>query len=65
MRAVRRLLVPFVFFLLVGAGFRDDKLVEIEGVLTKDQLVQLREIRQTAPIALRATAARTTPVTTK
>jgi hypothetical protein len=42
-----------------------DKLVEIEGVLTKDQLVQLREIRQTAPIALPATAERFTPVTTK
>ena len=42
-----------------------DKLVEIENVLTKDQLLQLREIRQTAPIALPATAARTTPVTTK
>jgi len=42
-----------------------DKLVEIENVLTKDQLLQLREVRQNTPIALPVSAARTTPVTTK
>jgi hypothetical protein len=39
--------------------------VEIENILTKEQLSQLREIRQTAPIALPVSAARTTPATTK
>ncbi|HUG93415.1 MAG TPA: hypothetical protein VML55_21430, partial [Planctomycetaceae bacterium] len=38
-----------------------DKLVEIENVLTKEQLVQLREIRQNAPAALTATTSRTGP----
>ena len=33
-----------------------DKLVEIEKVLTKDQLKQLREIRQNAPAVLKAEA---------
>ena len=32
-----------------------DKLVEIENVLTKEQLVQLREIRQNAPVATNPT----------
>jgi hypothetical protein len=36
-----------------------DKLVEIENVLTKDQLQQLREIRKTAPAQHAATAKRT------
>jgi hypothetical protein len=38
-----------------------DKLVEIENVLTKDQLLQLREIRQNAPDAPKVTADRTGP----
>lgn len=41
MRAVRRLLVPFVLFLLVGAGFRDDKLVEID-VAVRDAIAEKR-----------------------
>ncbi|MDX1948626.1 MAG: hypothetical protein SFU86_24780 [Pirellulaceae bacterium] len=42
-----------------------DKLVEIENVLTKEQLLQLRAVRQNTPIALPVSAARTTPVTPK
>lgn len=42
-----------------------DKLVEIEKVLTKDQLVQLHEIRQNAPVAPRLSNARTVPAKTK
>jgi hypothetical protein len=38
-----------------------DKLVEIENVLTKDQLGQLREIRKTAPAEHAAEAKRTSP----
>jgi uncharacterized protein YbbC (DUF1343 family) len=41
MRAVRRLLVPFVLFLLVGAGFRDDKLGEID-VAVRDAIAEKR-----------------------
>jgi hypothetical protein len=39
-----------------------DKFVEIENVLTKDQLVQLREIRQNAPMQQKVSAKRTSPV---
>jgi hypothetical protein len=35
-----------------------DKLVEIENVLTKEQLMQLREIRQSAPVAPKVAAGR-------
>lgn len=42
-----------------------DKLVEIEKVLTKEQLVQLQEFRQNAPVAPKVTAARSEPATTK
>lgn len=42
-----------------------DKLVEIENVLTKEQLVQLHEYRQNAPVAPKVTAARIGPATTK
>ncbi len=38
-----------------------DKLVEIEHVLTEDQLLQLREIRKTAPAEHAATAKRPAP----
>lgn len=38
-----------------------DKLVEIESVLTPDQLRQLRENRQNAPIELKISAKATTP----
>lgn len=38
-----------------------DKLVEIENVLTKDQLLELRKIRQTAPAEHAAQAKRTSP----
>lgn len=38
-----------------------DKLVEIENVLTKEQLQQLREIRQNTPIEQKITADRRTP----
>lgn len=40
-----------------------DKLVEIENVLTKEQLVQLREIRQNAPASLKVTAGTALPAT--
>lgn len=40
-----------------------DKLVEIEKVLTKDQLAQLREIRQNAPVAPKVAAGRHAPTT--
>jgi len=39
-----------------------DKFVQIENVLTKDQLVQLREIRQNAPIEQKLSAVRRSPV---
>jgi hypothetical protein len=39
-----------------------DKFVEIENVLTKDQLEQLRVIRQNAPVGTKITAERTAPV---
>lgn len=42
-----------------------DKLVEIENVLTKDQLAQLREIRKEAPAASKVVAGRTAPAKTK
>ncbi len=42
-----------------------DKLVELEKVLTKEQLSQLREIRQNAPVAPKVATSRTTPATTK
>jgi hypothetical protein len=42
-----------------------DKLVEIEKVLTKDQLMQLRQIRQTAPSQHTATAKRPSPAQSK
>lgn len=42
-----------------------DKLVEIENVLTKEQLVQLRTTRQNAPIASRFTAQTTAPSAAK
>jgi len=42
-----------------------DKLVEIENVLTKEQLVQLRTTRQNAPIASRFTTQTTAPRTAK
>lgn len=38
-----------------------DKLVEIEHVLTKEQLRQLREIRQNVPITPKLAAGRTGP----
>ena len=38
-----------------------DKFVEIEKVLTKDQLQQLRKIRETAPSEHAATVQRTPP----
>jgi uncharacterized protein YbbC (DUF1343 family)/CubicO group peptidase (beta-lactamase class C family) len=39
MRAMRRALLPLVFFLLLGAGFRDDKLVEID-VAVRDAIAE-------------------------
>jgi hypothetical protein len=42
-----------------------DKLVELENVLTKEQLTQLREIRQNAPVAPKVATSRTTPTNTK
>jgi hypothetical protein len=42
-----------------------DKLVELENVLTKDQLSQLHEIRQNAPVAPKVATGRTTPVKAK
>lgn len=42
-----------------------DKLVEIESVLTADQLRQLREIRQNAPIGEKVSAKIMTPVKTR
>jgi hypothetical protein len=41
-----------------------DKLVELENVLTKEQLSQLREIRQNAPVAPKVATSRT-PANTK
>jgi hypothetical protein len=42
-----------------------DKLVELENILTKDQILQLREFRQNAPVAPKVAAARAAPVNTK
>lgn len=42
-----------------------DKLVEIESVLTKEQLAQLREQRQTAPVVQKVTARRVAPLATE
>jgi hypothetical protein len=42
-----------------------DKLVELENVLTKEQLTQLREFRQNAPVAPKVATSRTTPANTK
>jgi len=42
-----------------------DKLVELENVLTKEQLTQLREFRQNAPVAPKVATSRTTPASTK
>jgi uncharacterized membrane protein len=42
-----------------------DKLVELENVLTKEQLTQLREFRQNAPVAAKVATSRTTPANTK
>src|SRR6185436_15815391 len=42
-----------------------DKLVELENILTKDQILQLREFRQNAPVAPKVAAARTAPAKTK
>lgn len=38
-----------------------DKLVEIESVLTKEQLAQLREIRQNAPVVAKVAGSPTSP----
>ena len=42
-----------------------EKLVELENVLTKEQLTQLREFRQNAPVAPKVATSRTTPANTK
>ena len=42
-----------------------DKLVEIESVLSEEQLLQLREIRKTAPAEHAAAAKRTSPAETR
>ena len=42
-----------------------DKLVELENVLTKEQLSQLREIRQNAPVAPKVATGRIAPANTK
>lgn len=42
-----------------------DKLVELENVLTKEQLSQLHEFRQNAPVAPKVAASRATPAKTK
>lgn len=42
-----------------------DKLVEIESILTADQLQQLRETRQDAPIEQKVSAKKSTPVKTR
>jgi hypothetical protein len=42
-----------------------DKLVELENILTKDQLKQLHEIRQNAPVTAKVATSRTTPAKTK
>jgi uncharacterized protein YbbC (DUF1343 family) len=39
MRDVRRALLPLLFFLLLGAGFRDDKLIEID-VAVRDAIAE-------------------------
>jgi len=42
-----------------------DKLVEIEKVLTKEQLAQLRTSRQNSPVAQKMAVGRTSPAATK
>ena len=42
-----------------------DKLVEIENVLTPEQLAQLRKNRQNAPIELKVSAKPTTPANSR
>ena len=42
-----------------------DKLVELENVLTKEQLSQLRELRQNAPVAPKVATSRITPANSK
>jgi hypothetical protein len=42
-----------------------DKFVEIEKVLTKEQLTQLREIRQSAPVSLKVASSKTVPTKTE
>jgi hypothetical protein len=42
-----------------------DKLVELENVLTKEQLSQLHEVRQNAPVASKVATSRTMPGNTK
>jgi len=42
-----------------------DKLVELENVLTKEQLSQLHEFRQNAPVAPKVATSRTTQANTK
>ena len=42
-----------------------DKLVELENVLTKEQLSQLHEFRQNAPVASKVATSRTAPANTK
>lgn len=46
-------------------SLESDKLVEIESVLTADQLGQLREIRQNAPIEPKVSAKKSIPVKTR
>ena len=42
-----------------------DKFVEIEKILTKEQLTQLREIRQSAPVSLKVASSKTVPTKTE
>ncbi|MHB8972722.1 MAG: hypothetical protein ACYC3X_20260 [Pirellulaceae bacterium] len=42
-----------------------DKLVEIEKILTKEQLTQLREIRQNAPVSGKAASSKSAPPKTE